>query len=127
VTFWIPGPIENPLNGSLSHAHWTKRSRWAKTRREKAQMHMLVAFGRGPRSPHTPKHITFRAFTYNAFDGDGLQAAIKPYRDALKDMRIIDDDRDSAGHRFVYEQEISRGKDAKRGVEISVTALEETR
>jgi hypothetical protein len=53
VTFWIPGPIENPLNGSLSHAH--------------------------------------------------------------------------SGHRFVYEQEISRGKDAKRGVEISVTALEETR
>jgi hypothetical protein len=54
------------------------------------------------------------------FDTDGLAASLKNYRDALKDMRIIDDDRPSSGHVFVYTQEISRGKDAKRGVMVSV-------
>lgn len=119
---FIPEPLQNPLNGSLSHAHWSKKSRWARTRRESAQMYLLQALGRARLDPVTPKAVTFHAFVFNLFDSDGLQAALKPTRDALK-HRVIDDDRPSAGHTFTYEQEISRGKGAERGVEIIVEPL----
>jgi hypothetical protein len=124
LTVWIPGKLENPLNGSLSRAHWTKKSRWARTRREAAQMHFLEALGTGKRSkrpdPKAPKLVTFRCYVGAEWDDDNLRAACKPVRDSLKDMKIIDDDRPSAGHTFTYEQEIRRGKDAKRGVEVCV-------
>jgi len=122
VTLFIPCTLVNPLNGS--HGHWSQRARSAKTQREKAQMYILAALNGAPRpNPHTLKRITFTAYTYNAFDGDGLQASLKNIRDALKDMQIVDDDRASLGHQFVYEQQISRGKHAKRGVQITVEAL----
>jgi len=121
VTLFIPCTLVNPLNGS--HGHWSKRARSARTQREKAQMYLLQALGTERPNPHTLKRITFTAYTYNAFDGDGLQASLKNIRDALKDMRIVDDDRASLGHQFVYEQQISRGKNAKRGVQITVETL----
>jgi hypothetical protein len=48
---------------------------------------------------------------------DGLRAGMKPMRDALKDAGLIDDDKPSAGHQFVYGQRIYR---ANRGVKITV-------
>jgi hypothetical protein len=59
-------------------------------------------------SPATRKVITFAAQTWNTMDDDNLRAALKPVRDALKDMRVIDDDKPSAGHTFIYEQRIDR-------------------
>lgn len=119
----IPGAITNPLNGA--HGHWTKKARWSGGQRARAQTLMLDARWRDGWlvRPEWPKRIIFRAYVHNLFDSDGLQAAIKPIRDALKDMWIVDDDRPSAGHDFRYEQEISRGKAAQRGVEIIVQAV----
>lgn len=74
-------------------------------------------------SPTLPKRVTFRVYVHNLYDDDNLRTALKPTRDALKDMSIIDDDRPSSGHEFIYLQEMSRGKDARRGVEITVEAL----
>lgn len=71
----------------------------------------------------TPKRVTFTASVWNAFDDDGLAAALKPYRDACRSMRLINDDRPSAGHVFVYEQRVERGKLAKRGVTVQVEPL----
>lgn len=121
---FIPGQITNPLNDS-SWGLW-KHRRQVKTAREKAGMCLLMALqGKALRVPaDAPKRITFHRYGHNLFDGDGYQAAMKPYRDALKDAQVINDDRDSAGHAFVYEQEISRGKRARRGVQITVTIME---
>jgi len=118
---FIEGRITNPLNDS-SWGLW-KHRRQVKTLREKAGVLFLVALTRDAHTTpaETPKRIVFHRYGHNLFDGDGYQAACKPYRDALTDMGLIQDDRDSAGHTFVYEQEISRGRHARRGVQITVT------
>lgn len=114
---WIPGKLVNPLNGS--HGHWSTRARWAKTRREQAQtVYLAYICVTGRRAvPSAPKIVTFTARVWNEFDDDGLRAALKPHRDALKDMRLIQDDRPSAGHEFRYHQQIDR---TRRGVAVRV-------
>jgi hypothetical protein len=101
---WIPGALVNPLNES-AWGLWKHRRR-VKTLREKAQACLLEAIHRTGWNlpPSAPKRITFTRTGFNLMDGDGYQAACKPYRDALTDMQVIDDDRDSAGHVFVYDQ-----------------------
>lgn len=123
LSFFVHTKPENPLNGSLSGAHWSKKRRWSNLRRE-AAARVMYAEMRGKRPPWPaaqPKAVTFTVHSHNAFDSDGRQAACKPYRDALRDMGLINDDRDSAGHSFDYRQVISRGKAAKHGVQIDVT------
>jgi hypothetical protein len=51
-------------------------------------------------------------------DGDGLQAALKPIRDALIDCAVLHSDAPDSGHEFVYTQRIDR---ARRGCEIRVS------
>ena len=68
-------------------------------------------------APSTPKDIRFVAWVWNLMDDDGLRAAIKPVRDGLKDAQIIHDDGPKSGHRFSYDQAISR---EERGVWILV-------
>jgi hypothetical protein len=117
---WVPGALENPLNGS--HGHWAKHATWARRRKQAAEMCILHALGSRstPWPARVPKRITFTAAVYNEFDTDGLAAALKPTRDALKSMQLIDDDRPSSGHVFTYAQVVKRGKDAPRGVQITV-------
>ena len=50
-------------------------------------------------------------------------SALKPVVDALVSMRLLNDDRPSAGHVFVYEQRVARGKTATRGVTVQVEPL----
>jgi hypothetical protein len=50
------------------------------------------------------KRITFTVYGRARFDDDNLRAVCKPVRDAVQDMAIIDNDRPSAGHTFLYEQ-----------------------
>jgi hypothetical protein len=76
-----------------------------------------------PWPAETPKRVTFTASVWNEFDDDGLAAAIKPYRDACRSMRLIHDDRPSAGHQFVYTQCVARGPRAARGVTVHVELL----
>jgi hypothetical protein len=118
---FVPGVLTNPMNGS--HGHWDKHRRWAKGWREKASTLMFCAWGRGPHvMPMVPKRVTFLAYVGAEWDDDNLRAAIKPIRDALVDMRVIHDDKPSAGHVFEYAQRVEKVKRA-RGVEIVVSVL----
>lgn len=124
LAVFVPGPVRNPLNGT--HGHWSKRAKWAKGWREKTTMVILEGYGLGYTgivhegtsvAAWRPKTVTFTANTHNRMDDDNLRAALKPVRDGLKDMRVIDDDKPESGHEFVYHQRIDR---ARRGVEIRV-------
>jgi hypothetical protein len=128
LAVWVDGKLTNPLNGQ--YVHWTKHRRWAKTWRERAGEALAFAMeneflrfrGSAARTiAAVPKAITFRAHVAREWDDDGLRAGLKPIRDALKDLHVIDDDRPSAGHVFTYTQIINAKRDARRGVEIRVT------
>lgn len=124
LAVFVPGKVTNPLNGS--HGHWTKHRRWAKDWRERAQTALLegrswfLTVGQTVGPAEVPKAITFIAYVAREFDDDNIRAACKPCRDALKDMRVIDDDKPSAGHVFEYQQVVNGKRDARRGIEIRV-------
>jgi len=123
LAVFVAGPVTNPLNGSLSRAHWTKKSRWAKDWRERTQMVLLEAiqalpFGLLPCDKAAPKCIEFTVHLVRRMDDDNLAASVKPCRDALRDMRVIHDDDPESGHLFRYRQTNESGK---RGVEIRVS------
>lgn len=112
---WVPGRLVNPLNHRRG---W--RAVWAtsKTSRQRTA-HAFVVYGPEV-APETPKIVTFTANVGAEWDDDNLRAAIKPHRDGLKDAGIINDDKPSAGHVFVYTQRIDR---AHPGVWIRVCRL----
>jgi hypothetical protein len=122
IDVFVPGPLTNPMNGSQG-GHWSKHSRWARQWRERTaerfRVFLLTDGRRLTIDAAAPKRIAFYAIVFNRFDGDGLEAALKPCRDALKDAHIIDDDRDSAGHVFGYEQHVDRK--GARGVRITIS------
>lgn len=116
VAVWVTGKIANPLNGPSWV--WQKRARYAKAWKERVALalffqpiHDMTA------PPAAPKHVRFVASTWNRMDSDGLQAALKPVRDALVECGVLSGDADKDGHTFVYFQNIDR---ARRGVEIRV-------
>jgi hypothetical protein len=121
LTLFIPGALVNP-QASGARGHWSKHARAAKRQRERAGMYLLEARQRcgWTADPSVPKLVTFRLFAHNAYDDDNIRTATKNYRDALRDLAVVDDDRPSAGHTWIYRQEISRGPHARRGVEITV-------
>lgn len=123
VRVFVPVPLTNPMNGS--HGHWTKHRRWAKSWRERVAFCVMATGWRGNGQSSTPKLVTFTAYVGNEWDDDNLRAALKPSRDALVDCGLIHDDRPSAGHTFVYAQEIRRGRTGVRGVEITVERVVE--
>ena len=128
LTVFVPGKPRNPLNGS--HEHWSKRAKWAKGWRERAAVRILAHLPRAKNGvwsgywtylPAEPKRITFTIYGAARFDDDNLRAVCKPVRDALKDMAVIDDDRPSAGHTFLYEQaKPTRKAGATHGIAIRV-------
>lgn len=123
LAIFVAGPVKNPLNGSLSRAHWSKKSRWAKGWRERTQMVLLEAiqalpFGMLPADKRAPKLCEFTAHLVRRMDDDNLAASMKPCRDALKDMRVIHEDDPTSGHVFRYRQTNVSGR---RGVEIRVS------
>lgn len=128
LVVFVPGTPKNPLNGS--HAHWSKRAKWAKGWREKAaaRVYEIGCHRDGaPRMAPTPwaatdpKHVTFTVYGRARFDDDNLRAVCKPVRDALKDMAVIDDDRPSSGHVFEYTQaKPARSAGAIHGIAIRV-------
>ena len=66
------------------------------------------------------KRVRFLAHVFRLFDSDGLQAAIKPCRDALVECHVLSGDGPRDGNEFLYDQEIDR---ARRGVTIRVSLL----
>ena len=123
LAVFVPGKLRNPMNGT--HGHWSKHARWAKTWRERTCWAVFESAYRGAgvvgvnmgrmllaleMQPDRPKVVTFHAIVPSKFDDDNLPPCCKPIRDALKDMGVINDDRTSAGHTFVYEQEAKRAR-----------------
>ncbi len=119
ISFFVPGQLQNPLNGSLSHAHWSRKAKWArgwKTRTRVVWLHDEV----GPLPDlHRRKRITFTAHVGALWDDDNLPAACKPARDALIGL-AIHSDATTSGHEFVYRQVVDR---ARRGLEIAIEPL----
>jgi hypothetical protein len=127
ITLFVPGKLTNPLNGSLSRAHWSVKRKWALSWQAATwnALNALITSGWAP-APEVPKCVTFHAQTAKTFDDDGLRAALKPVRDALMGFpastprlfRVIHSDAPDSGHEFVYAQRIDR---KARGVQITIS------
>ena len=118
LAIFVAGALSNPMNATWGH--W-KRRRWAATWKQRVA-DVLLDVRTTARTwvivPDGPKRVAFLAHVHNRFDGDGLQAALKPVRDALVECGVISGDADRDGHEFVYSQVIDR---ARRGVEVRVS------
>ena len=107
LTIFVPG-VPKHFKG---RGHRYTVSRHTKNWRERTASRLLPwqvshgPIGPWPWSPWDPKRITFTVYTSGrGFDDDNLELVASPCRDALKDMRIIDDDTPAAGHCFTYAQ-----------------------
>jgi hypothetical protein len=121
LVVWCPGTPRNPLNGQ--RGHWAKHARWAKEWRERAEMRLYVVMTTHPWNhwpPHLPKRVTFTVYGRARFDDDNVRGVVKPLRDALQDMRVIDSDGNPA-HTFHYEQAPpKRAAGAPHGIAIRI-------
>lgn len=130
IEFFVHGKLTNPLNGSLSRAHWTHKHAWVTQWKHAtwAALHDDVP-PEWFRDPAAPKHVAFLAQVGRQWDDDNLPAAIKPVRDALMGLhlgqlvryRLIHSDAPDSGHRFTYEQRVSK----ERGVRVRIAPREE--
>ena len=121
IALWLPGKIEHRQD--RTSWHWLKHARYVRGIHERVAQHVLVAVpGRVlPWPAEKPKIITFTAHVGRPFDDDNLPPVFKHHRDGLRKCGLIHDDRWTSGHTFRYEQVVSRGEDARRGVEIRIT------
>ena len=150
---FVPGRLQNTANGSLSHAHWSARSSYAKWWRYEVAGRVRLATKRAgwTIAPEIPKHIRLVALVSNRLDKAGLASALKPVEDGLQTERIqmvrgvprllpgagiIDDDGPQYPHVITHDQEIARPRkrDPKarfsptidpRGVRITITLQQE--
>lgn len=119
LAVFVSGRLLNPLNASAWI--WQKRVRYAKGWKARVAGAVLESgYKAGPATMAWRKRVRFLASTHNRMDSDGLQAALKPVRDALMECQIITGDADKDGNVFEYAQKIDR---TRRGVEIRVEAL----
>lgn len=117
VEFFVPGQLVNPLNGSLSRAHWSKKSKWAGEWKKTARLAYMMSYPPADViHPRVPKRVTFTAHVGGQWDDDNLPAGIKPVRDSLIGP-LIHSDAPNSGHTFVYRQVIAR---KRRGVLVTV-------
>lgn len=117
LAVFVAGKLTNPLNAGWA---WEAKSgrRYKREWKERVALVLLEAEWPLRLGRDEPKRVTFLAHTWSAMDGDGLQAALKPCRDALVECGVISGDADRDGHEFVYAQRVDR---ARRGVEIRVS------
>ena len=123
MIIFVGGALRNPLNGSLSRAHWSHKSRWAKEWKHRTRVALLEARPWPPAllEPADPKRITFTAHVAGKWDDDSIPAAIKPARDALIG-NVIHSDAPDSGHEFIYAPAVIDRK--HRGIQIAITAKE---
>ena len=125
VACFIDRPLTNPMNAKGYGGHWTKHMRWARTWKD-AAWSALYETSRKKRDQiawpeaTVPKCVSFIAHVSREWDDDNLRTAMKPARDALREAGVIDDDKPSAGHEFLYSQIVDRTRAGKRGLEIRV-------
>jgi hypothetical protein len=126
LAIWVSGRLKNPLNAGWGAAKWEHgyRQRW----KERVSMALLeddwwkgIRVARNTIELRTffgPKRVVFLAGVHQKFDSDGLQAALKPVRDALVECGVVSGDAERDGHLWEYGQVIDR---ARRGVTIRVS------
>lgn len=135
VSVFVPGRLVNPLN---------RRKGWRVVWGDSKNIRLRVAgmTRRAPVLPAQPKRVILTAHVWSLFDISGLQAACKPVIDGLLPAKatlrkvngrhqfvsspgsgLIHSDAPNSGHVFEHRQVVDR---AHPGVEIVVTALEET-
>ena len=125
IEVFVPGKLQQVANGSLSRAHWSRKSAWAKGWTNKTRLVLLrnaQSFGDNlawKKYCPAPKQITFLAQVGALWDDDNLPGAIKPIRDALIGY-VIHSDAPDSGHRFEYAQVVNR---KERGVRITITPV----
>ncbi len=130
MAVWIAGKLDSRVNGpqgvTLKGRLW--RAKKIKALRAgacelifDARVGVGVNLDAALEEPATPKSVHFIAYVGNRWGGDNLQAAIKPIRDALEDMRVVDSDENPA-HEWIYDQVVDRTRAGRRGVEIRVKA-----
>lgn len=125
IEVFIPGALRNPLNGSLSRAHWSVRSKWANGWKDRTVWALrsgapLYQQAYDSMRLAEPKLVRFLAQTGARWDDDNLPAGIKPIRDALIGY-VIHSDAPGSGHLFEYAQVVNR---AHRGVRITIAPRE---
>jgi hypothetical protein len=119
LAIFVTGKLANPLNGTPWI--WQKRSRYARSWKERVGNGLLESawwLDQLYLHPETPKRVSIHASLWNWMDGDGLQAACKPIRDALVECGVVSGDAERDGHEWIYSQKIDR---ARRGVEIRIS------
>ena len=102
---FVPG---TPANLKNKVGHWSTRRDWAKAWRERTAAALYPHRSSSilhtwPWRSETPKRITFTVYGRSRFDDDNVALVCSPVRDALQDMRLIDND-GNVTHRFVYTQ-----------------------
>src|SRR4029077_99055 len=98
IEVFVHGALRNPLNDSLSRAHWTRKSKWSQEWKRRTWEALLCTVPPAERDrvlPTEPKLVRFLAQTGAAWDDDNLPAAIKPIRDALIGIIVHSDAPDS--------------------------------
>jgi hypothetical protein len=127
---FVEGRPWNPQAGDMRN-RW-KKARTVKTWRERTASRLLpharaysVVHGRYvfPWEPRQPKRVAFTVYSRQAFDDDNLSAVCKPSRDALKDMRVIDDDAPKCGHLFLYRNVVAPRLADVHGIAIAIGLL----
>lgn len=119
LAIFVAGILRNPLN---ELKHWRAESRYRNGWHDSVAGALLESGWKrhrpGDFTDAIPKSVHFLANTGGRMDSDGLQAALKPVRDALVKAAVIHDDSPDSGHEFTYSQQINR---QQRGVAIFVS------
>jgi hypothetical protein len=131
LSVFVPGiPYNFKSGGQTTRGGLMKHRRLVKEWRERTADRIFAVMSENDlgekRAPFLawkqsdPKRVTFTVYSRNAFDSDGREVCCSPSRDALKDMHLVTDDRDSAGNVFIYEQITSRKATFVRGIAIRI-------
>lgn len=114
LTFFVPGKLSNPLNGSWGF--WYKHYRIGRKWRDDTAAAALATRGYWQVNLRMPKTITFTAHLGRLWDDDNLPAAVKPIRDEVVARFCLGDDGPKSGHKFQYTQVT----DGRRGVTVHI-------
>ena len=119
LAVFVAGKLRN-----LTNERWGWKGDMAYKRRWREKVaHAVLESGYRPARGSkglSDAQVTFLGRVWSLFDGDGLQAAMKPVRDGLVESRVLTGDADKTGNVFEYRQVVDR---ARRGVEIHVRPI----
>lgn len=120
LTVWVPGKPYNFKSGSATtHGAMMKHRKLVAEWRDRTGSR-IYAQKIAPWTPAAPKRVTFTVYSRKPFDDDGLRVTCSPSRDALIDMRLIDDDATARGHVFVYDNVVRPKMSELHGIAIRI-------